>query len=230
MAKSTLRTAAAVLFCFLQVLSGQQKPSELVGRWRGTIETPLFDVPFVLTISRSGEHYSGAINGSFLRKFRVMGDAFEFEFKADLDVWKGKTTFKGKLNEDHSSITGMLPGTLFRPIRLQRDPASKSNIDIRVPIGPTAFRRQGMTHLVYELDVTNFGPDAVDVKRIEVLGDIPMTVFAGGDLKRMLSQTHLNPDATSMAYMWITLPVGAAAPLDSPIGSGSIIRFSTGLK
>src|SRR5262249_18546948 len=156
-----------------QVLCGQQKPSELVGRWKGTLHGPIVDINLALTIANSGGHYSAALNGDPLRKFRVDGDSFEFEFRAKLgDFWKGKATFKGKLNEDHAAIMGTVPGTPLQHFAFTRDNTAASGFEVHVPIMPTAFRGGGETHIVYELQIANAGPDDVVVSQIEVLGNL----------------------------------------------------------
>ena len=39
-------------------------------------------------------------------------------------------------------------------------------VDIRVPVAPSPFNGDGMTHLVWELHITNFAPVPVTVTRV----------------------------------------------------------------
>src|SRR5262247_3455485 len=47
--------------------------------------------------------------------------------------------------------------------------AQSARLEIRVPFGPTAFPSAGLTHLFYELHITNRGTVPITLRRIEVL-------------------------------------------------------------
>src|SRR4030095_11897402 len=121
-------------------------------------------------------------------------------------------TFKGKLNEDRAAITGTVLGTPLQPFAFTRDNTAKSGFEVHVPIMPTAFRGGGETHIVYELQITNSGPDDIVVSRMEVIGNLPPATFSGGVLKRLMSKTVIKLDSMGIANMWISLPPDATVP------------------
>jgi hypothetical protein len=101
-------------------------------------------------------------------------------------------------------------------------------LELRVPFEPTAFPSAGRTYLGYELYLTNFTHNAIDLRRIEVLDDAdasgkPVTTFEGGQLDGLLqavgaaaaagtSRSHLAAGSTAVAFMWIAFESGAHVP------------------
>src|ERR1044071_4625457 len=101
-------------------------------------------------------------------------------------------------------------------------------IELRVPFEPTAYPSGGQSLLMYELYVTNFSGNPVDIRRIEVLdsgepagkplaafeGDQidPLLQNAGGQSGNVSSPRTLNPGATAVVYMQVRLDAQARLP------------------
>lgn len=210
-----MRTLVAV--CLLSsALSGQQAP-DIEGRWLGTIDTSVGYVPVLLNVTRTADRYSATLNGTRLRGIVVRDDAVEFDMLVRSEDRERWGRFRGTVDHQRRRIAGTIPGTTFQVVLLRdHAPVAAPGVHVRVPAPPTAFRENGRTHLVYELRIVNSGPNDVEVKRIEVLGDSVLAAFTGGALKRLLSPTRIPAEsadyATSTAYIWITLPTGAAVP------------------
>jgi hypothetical protein len=103
-------------------------------------------------------------------------------------------------------------------------------LEMRVPLEPTAFSSGGQTHLAYELVVTNFSGNPLTLRRIEVLdGDrssaTPILVLDSGQLDDTLQPVgdqrtaggsdvphQLASGSTSVVFVWITLDRGTSIP------------------
>src|ERR1700733_8931709 len=64
-------------------------------------------------------------------------------------------------------------------------------LEMRVPIDPTAFLSAGRTYLAYELYLTNFSPGPITLRRIEVLDADetvarPIAAFEDGQMDALL--------------------------------------------
>lgn len=62
-------------------------------------------------------------------------------------------------------------------------------VDLQVPMPPTPVKADGKWHLLYELNVTNPGPNNLELVRVEVLGDRakrPMAIYTDEELSRRL--------------------------------------------
>ena len=62
-------------------------------------------------------------------------------------------------------------------------------VDLQVPMPPTPVKADGKWYLVYELNVTNLGPNNLELVRVEVLRDRakrPMATYTDEELKRRL--------------------------------------------
>jgi peptidase M23-like protein len=101
-------------------------------------------------------------------------------------------------------------------------------LEVQVPFEPTAFPSDGRTYLCYELYLTNFSGNAIELRRLEVLDDddksaTPFATFEGGQLTALLqmvgpgppkgsSPAHLAGGTTAVAFMWVSFERGARVP------------------
>jgi hypothetical protein len=102
-------------------------------------------------------------------------------------------------------------------------------MELRVPFEPTAYPSNGRMLLIYELYLTNFSGNPIDVRRIEVLdadgpAGKPLTAFEGDQIDPLLqnpggqspanapSPRVVNPGATVVAYMQVALDANAHVP------------------
>jgi hypothetical protein len=103
-------------------------------------------------------------------------------------------------------------------------------LEMRVPLEPTAFWSGGQTHLAYELVVTNFSDNPLTLRRIEVLDDdkstaTPILVLEPGQLDDILQPVgdrktagasdvprQLAGGSTSVVFVWIALDRGTFMP------------------
>ncbi|SFS15173.1 Peptidase family M23 [Dyella sp. OK004] len=98
-------------------------------------------------------------------------------------------------------------------------------VEARVPFAPTAFAgSDGLTHLAYELHVTNFYGDTGPLKptQLKVFGDeakTPLLVLDANALSPMIrpapaehESPSILPGKRAVVYVWITLPPGTAVP------------------
>jgi len=95
-----------------------------------------------------------------------------------------------------------------------------------VPLAPTAFQADGKTHLVYELDITNFSGTNIALASIEVLSDsgtklsqvdasdLVANVYSPGN-RQATGMDKLNIGGGQMAviYMWVTLENPSRVPV-----------------
>src|SRR5690242_4074633 len=120
-------------------------------------------------------------------------------------------------------------------------PGSKSNggsmsaagpppqIEARVPFAPTSFPSMGHTYLVYELYLTNFSSNPIEVRRLDVLdaqetSSQPIASFEDDKLDAILKDVaaggseggskirQLGPGHTVVAFMWIQFDNNAPVP------------------
>lgn len=98
-------------------------------------------------------------------------------------------------------------------------------VEARVPFAPSAFKgSDGLTHLAYELHVTNFYGDsgALKPKGLEVFGDETKTPLLVLDAKALAQvakpapgendEVSILPGKRAVLFVWITLPAGAVLP------------------
>ena len=116
-------------------------------------------------------------------------------------------------------------------------------VNVAVPKPPAPVLADGRTRLVYELQLTNFVAQPFDLAGIDVVaGDATLATYRGDALAALLMP--VGPEAekgealtigggrTTIAFMDLSLPAGAAAPkrishrllLTAKTGSGSIIE------
>lgn len=98
-------------------------------------------------------------------------------------------------------------------------------VESRVPFAPTAFvGSDGLTHLAYELHVTNFYGDsgALKPQGLKVFGDgatTPLLVLDAKSLAQMVKPAPseqkpvaIAPGKRAVFFVWLTLPAGSPVP------------------
>jgi murein DD-endopeptidase MepM/ murein hydrolase activator NlpD len=101
-------------------------------------------------------------------------------------------------------------------------------IELRVPFDPTAYPSGGRNHLMYELYITNFSSDPIDLRRIEDLdADVSagksLAAFEGEKIDSLIKQIGgqssvdfdrrlVNAGATVVVYMKIDFESGVRLP------------------
>jgi len=84
---------------------------------------------------------------------------------------------------------------------------------LQVPFEPTAFTGAGRTVVMYELHLTNFSREPIDIRRIEVLdadqpGGKPLATFDGEQIDKLLQNPgprQLDAGATVVVFMEVAL-------------------------
>jgi hypothetical protein len=105
-----------------------------------------------------------------------------------------------------------------------------TQLEMRVPFEPTAFSSGGRTHLTYELLLTNFEPNSLGLRRVEVLeadtvAPQPIAVFEGAQLDAVLqpigapasadqagNRDQLASGRSVVVFLWVALDQGAHVP------------------
>ena len=117
---------------------------------------------------------------------------------------------------DRATLTGTWTQRKSFPLVLTRAslnrPAPAHEIQVEIPLAPTAFRGGNKTHLVYELRITNAGPAEVKLVRVDVLGNGTLASFMGAGLKPILPETRIMSGSDALAYMWVTIDDHAPVP------------------
>jgi murein DD-endopeptidase MepM/ murein hydrolase activator NlpD len=100
-------------------------------------------------------------------------------------------------------------------------------MELRVPFDPTAFPNRGRTFLMYELYLTNFSANAIDLRRIEVLdadGPARLAAFEGEQIDALLqpsaaqasadpsSLRRVNAGETLVLFMQVAFDMQARVP------------------
>lgn len=93
-------------------------------------------------------------------------------------------------------------------------PPSRQGFDIRVGAAPAPVRIGGQTRLVHELQLSNFAPTALEVRRIEVIdgatGQV-LTDLQGSALDAALGGSRTVP-ASAFVLVYLEAPVDGPAP------------------
>jgi murein DD-endopeptidase MepM/ murein hydrolase activator NlpD len=199
----------------------------LEGTWSGALGGGANKLRILLTISKSGESYSGTLNsvdqGALLpmSEIRLEGAKVHFELKAVGGV------YDGELQDGAKKIAGtwIQTGVPAQPLNFERGaPAEKQSnaipapnpekapispqLDVTVPIAPTVFRGGGKWHLVYELHAANVGSWDIKLTRLEVTpasgastpGEKPLATFDAAYLATIAAQPG-NRNATEPAKL-----------------------------
>jgi hypothetical protein len=123
----------------------------------------------------------------------------------------------------------LLVATLMAPLCASADNWQiPPQLELRVPFDPTAYSSGGRTHLMYELYLTNFSSDPIDLRRIEVLdADVPagkpLAAFEGaridsliqkigGQSSAVAAQREVDAGATVVVFMQIDFDSKARLP------------------
>jgi len=100
-------------------------------------------------------------------------------------------------------------------------------VEVRVPVAPQAvLGSDGLTHLAYELHVTNFyqSTGTLRLRRVTVLADsnkMVMASFAGAQVNQLLAHPAANTTKAGVPleagkrvvfFLWLTLPAGTPPP------------------
>lgn len=103
-------------------------------------------------------------------------------------------------------------------------------VEVVIPAEPVPVAANGQRVLAYEMHITNFGREALTLRRIEVYGGRgeALATFEGKTLAQMVSlvgkpmdmsgekaadqNPHLDPGRRLIAYLWLALPLQEAAP------------------
>lgn len=101
----------------------------------------------------------------------------------------------------------------------------QSTLDLAVPEPPTPVNVGGETRLVYELHLTNFSPDRVMLKSIEVRdarhgtavadftdADLPALLGHPGPKAGLTDPRIIEPGTRVVSYFWIAVGKGTAVP------------------
>jgi murein DD-endopeptidase len=90
-------------------------------------------------------------------------------------------------------------------------------IDVAVVSSPAAFRADGHTHYVFELNITNFSHQDVSLRKIDIESrGASLAHLEGAELGAATSHVEIGPGLHSIAYLWVTADV-APATLDNHI-------------
>jgi len=119
-----------------------------------------------------------------------------------------------------AALLWLLPA--FAPVRAAD---LQSSLDLVVPEPPTPVNVGGETRLVYELHLTNFSPDRVMLKAIEVRDaerGTEVAEFEGADLSALLGHPGpkggpaelriIEPGMRAVSYFWIAVGTGVTIP------------------
>ncbi len=212
----------------------------LEGTWRGTLGQGAGKLRLVLTLAPSGKGaYSGVIE-SIDQGATIPID--KVSLRADrvtLEVGRVGGSYEGVLSVNGTRLSGTWKQQgATQPLAFDKDrqpgarraraegrpPPFGAPLEVDVPIAPTAFRADGVQHLVYELHITNLGKQEITLERVEALdGKRQLARRAGVDLTTSVLRPGV-PDAVgwdrlrvgaglrAVVFMWITLDGRAAVP------------------
>jgi murein DD-endopeptidase len=218
----------------------QGSTPDVTGKWQGTLSTGVANLRLTLDISKTSDGlYLGTLTsvdqgGSKIPIEKITVDRNSIR----LDVKMVNGVFEGTLDGTSSKLTGTwTQGGPSLPLEFTRSaggPATAAPaagtmpqnypfglpLNLEVPIAPTPFPGGGKIHLVYELHITNFGPDLL-LNRIDALDDAaPLASFEGTDLVGILSRVGgtgddkraLDTGRRAIAFLWVTIADGARVP------------------
>lgn len=95
-------------------------------------------------------------------------------------------------------------------------------VEMEVPCSPTPVRGNGKIHIGYEIHLTNFGPNELTLKRIEVLdhNKTQLRQYEGNELAQAVSKVgggqgdklKLGGGLRQVIYLWLTVNSESAVP------------------
>jgi hypothetical protein len=224
---------------------GTDQTSTAAGSWAGMLAEGGSQLHLILTVTRlsSGE-YTAVVNsvdqGGTLQvdSVTVRGRAVGFEIKSE------GVTYQGTLSDSGTDIEGAWKQADDPPLHLafKRSAASAMaaprvtaagptekplaiQLEVGVPMAPTAFDADGKFHLVYELHLTNIGSWNCLLAGLEVTGKDTgsrvLASFSQANLEGMIrpegggkgphagvtatERSRLAPGASAVVYVWITV-------------------------
>jgi hypothetical protein len=220
--------------------SAGQTPPGLDGLWQGALGSGANQLRLLLRITKSPDGTFSAKLDSLdqgstipVDKVTLTGDAV----RLDLPVVGG--VFQGTLNKDRSELKGTwTQGGPAQPLSFKRQalpgaeatgPVTErqdSPLLVDVPSAPVAFKADGKTHLVYELNITNHGDQACGLTRIEALdagGAQAISSSEGLDLARRVVRPgapkavgadamRIGAGLRAVVFMWVTLDAATPVP------------------
>jgi murein DD-endopeptidase MepM/ murein hydrolase activator NlpD len=98
-----------------------------------------------------------------------------------------------------STIAVVLLAAMMAPVCASADNwGIPPQMELRVPFGPTAYPSGGRIHLMYELYMTNFSSDPIDLRGIEVFDagvpvDKPLASFEGEQIDSLIQKVGGRP-------------------------------------
>lgn len=167
---------------------------------------------------------------------QINGNSVRFDLKAVKGTFTGTLESDGSIKGTWSQgtplplvLTRVAPGTAAAAAKTPAPGRVEAVLkdfgvpfDIEVPTEPVAFRGHGgAIDMAYEIHLTNAFPAELHVSRIEVLdGDTVLEAYEGPELNAMLQllgrdapdKRTLGPGLRAVAFVWIRLKAGAAAP------------------
>jgi len=122
-------------------------------------------------------------------------------------------------------VAGLILVSLMGWVSIAVAQQALAPLEARVPFAPTAFMgSDGLTHLAYELDITNIYGDTGPLKpqSLKIYGDdasVPLVSFSAVDLAGMTrpapaehAPVSIDSGKRAVMYVWITLPKGGLVP------------------
>ena len=233
---------AGSFFMKLRAQSAQSGASaqNLEGTWSGALGAGTNKLHIILTIAKSSDGYVGSLNSVDQNAVIPMANISLDGSKVHFELKPVGGVYDGTLSADGKSIAGtwVQSGVPPQPLSFDRGAASEPestatppgpdkmplppDIDVTIPIAPTAFVGDGKWHLVYELHVTNLDDWDCRLTRLGVLpaavpvgpAQKPLAVFDAAYLNMMARQpagpntsqpTKLAPDRFAIVFVWVTL-------------------------
>lgn len=105
-----------------------------------------------------------------------------------------------------------------------------------VPVAPTPIKADGKSYLVYELHITNFRDDSLELRHLEVLkdpaGTAPVASFKATDLEKMLARPGISDSDPNRriiggGYRAVVFLTIAVTPASTPAGLRHRLFFKT---
>lgn len=202
------------------------------GAWHGLLAGQLH---LGVSIKKTANGYAGVLDsidqGAKLPMERITfeGGTLRFEIPSVDGTYLGKVDASGNAvagtwtQHGHDQPLAFERGAPPETKR-QAPPPLDAPIDVVAVSPPAALRADDRTHLVYELNVTNFGSHDVSLRRIEVEAPaaqgqpaVPLAQLEGPTLAAAVghsatSSIDIGGGLHIVVYLWVTLPKDAVPP------------------
>jgi murein DD-endopeptidase MepM/ murein hydrolase activator NlpD len=218
-------SATAAAPAITPTAAGTARPA-VEGAWHGLLAGRLH---LGLTITRGASGYTGVLDsidqGSVLPidHMTFEGGALKFEI-AGVDG-----SFDGKIDASANTVTGTWTQHGHgQPLAFERGAATVTKheapppldvpIDVVAISTPSPMRADDRTHLVYELNVTNFSHRPVSLRKLDVEAQgAPLAHLEGAELAAACGQRNgtsveIAPERHVVVYLWVTLAKDAVPP------------------